>query len=120
MRRLVNADYLILFGNNNRIQVPGKLYNYMGSGIPILYVSNGVDSSLDPCVLAMDHYGVKYRYIDNTPAAIEEALISLAYADRDLPKREHSLPACSWGERARRLSDLLSSVISARKQSAAR
>jgi glycosyltransferase involved in cell wall biosynthesis len=37
---LKKADVLVLFGNRSRLQVPGKLYQYLGALKPILYVKN--------------------------------------------------------------------------------
>lgn len=36
LRWMLAADELLLFGNKGELQIPGKLYNYIGSGTPIL------------------------------------------------------------------------------------
>jgi hypothetical protein len=45
---LVNADVIIVFGNNNYIQIPGKIAHCVASGRPILYFPNVVDIDSDP------------------------------------------------------------------------
>lgn len=34
------ADYLLLFGNKGGVQIPGKVYQYLGSGRPILMIKS--------------------------------------------------------------------------------
>lgn len=45
---LQSYDGLILFGNNNRIQIPGKLADYLAAQKNILYFPNMADENEDP------------------------------------------------------------------------
>ncbi|QWV94802.1 glycosyltransferase [Geomonas oryzisoli] len=55
MSALRNAGALLLFGNSNAIQVPGKLFNYLGSGTPLLYLKNHAHRE-DACAEIIGRY----------------------------------------------------------------
>jgi hypothetical protein len=38
VRRMYEADILVLVGNRSRLQIPAKAFNYLASGRPILYI----------------------------------------------------------------------------------
>lgn len=52
--KLRNADGLLIFGNNNYIQIPGKIPEYLAAGRPLLYFPNVDRVDLDP-TLALIH-----------------------------------------------------------------
>lgn len=39
LRWMMRADYLLLFGNRGIIQIPGKIYQYLGSGKPVIMLN---------------------------------------------------------------------------------
>ncbi|MGO1719404.1 MAG: hypothetical protein ACTHZI_04340, partial [Luteimonas sp.] len=41
------ADVLVNVANDDMTQVPGKFYEYLGSGRPILHLGNGTDPTAD-------------------------------------------------------------------------
>ena len=109
MDKLVGADYLMLFGNNNNIQVPGKLFNYIGSGTPIIYFSNEVY----PVDLVFDYLttsGTRYFVVNNEVLDIMNVIQKLSickkkYINNKL-NSEHD-----WFSRARIISNLLKKYI---------
>jgi len=46
LREMVDADILLLWGNESGIQIPGKVYYYVGSRRPILCMVNSPDDDL--------------------------------------------------------------------------
>lgn len=40
------ADVLLLFGNRGRLQIPGKFYEYIAAGRPVLYISQVPDDPI--------------------------------------------------------------------------
>jgi len=65
-----SADVLLLFGNRGGIQVPGKLYEYMGVARPILLLQ---ECDHDPVVGLLDEYGGRI-VVANEAAAIADQL----------------------------------------------
>jgi hypothetical protein len=50
-------DVLILFGNSTSMQISGKLFNYMGTGMRILYIKNMDKGAYDPTEEILKKYG---------------------------------------------------------------
>ena len=107
MQYLTSADYLLLFGNNNSIQVPGKIFNYVGSETPIIYLANTSNRDTDPCVDILEQSGVKYWYVENSQVAIENLLTKVQNI-RTVNKTRTSLNYnFTWAKRGEELSQLL-------------
>jgi hypothetical protein len=98
---LVSADWLLLVGNKGNLQVPGKLYNYIGAGRPVLMLS---ESMTDPAasILATrpGHLVVPNRCED-----IARALRSLL--DGGSPRRIAAPGDLAWPAVVERLLNLL-------------
>lgn len=59
IRLMEESDVLLLYGNSAPIQVPGKLFNYLASGRPVLYLGK-LERSVDPCMEYLEnHPGVR-------------------------------------------------------------
>lgn len=72
------SDVLVVVGNAGPLQIPGKIYSYLGAPRPILYVGQR-PADTDPAVaLLREHPGVYFAR--NTEASLRE---TLALLDRD-------------------------------------
>lgn len=54
-KELFMSDVLLLFGNSTSFQIPGKLFEYISTGIHILYIKNN-NSSCDPTEQILNDY----------------------------------------------------------------
>lgn len=52
--RMKSADHLLLFGNSGAMQIPGKVFQYIGTGRPIFMTSESMD---DPTLDIIREYG---------------------------------------------------------------
>ncbi len=68
--RMKSADLLLLFGNRGAQQIPGKVFQYIGTGRPIFMTCETPD---DPTAAVVRQYGSS-RVIPNEAAALERAL----------------------------------------------
>jgi glycosyltransferase involved in cell wall biosynthesis len=64
-----SADYLLLFGNKGGIQVPGKIYQYLGAQIPIFLI---YESKADPTLSVVNETNA--TVVENTVPKIVTAL----------------------------------------------
>lgn len=69
-------DVLILFGNSSPLQIPGKLFNYIGTGMRILYIKNMDKEQYDPTEEILNKYG-NAICVENNPYKIANAILSL-------------------------------------------
>jgi hypothetical protein len=84
------SDALLLVQPQTRLQVPGKLFEYLQIGRPILaFILSG-----SPIERILEKSGVPYRcvYADSSVEAFEEAVLSFASLPSD------SVPASVWFE----------------------
>jgi len=77
------ADYLLLFGNKGGIQVPGKVYQYIGTGKPIFMT---VEVEKDPTVKVVLSNPLSI-IIKNESSQILARLISILYHGRAVAPR---------------------------------
>jgi glycosyltransferase involved in cell wall biosynthesis len=54
MKYVVDADFLLLYGNKNSTQVPGKLYEYIGSKAPIITLLGSYEDELSDIMKLID------------------------------------------------------------------
>lgn len=114
IEELIEADVLVLLGNNNSVQTPGKLFEYIGSGTPVLYIKDHNDS-LDDCERHLSLSGRAYWTVRNSVESIEDWLRwavrnqnAIKYAKQTgIPPKED----CSWQARAQSLFDILCRVV---------
>ncbi len=65
---MLSADVIVFFGNNNDIQVPGKIFNCIATGKHILYLkSNGAEK--DSVIQILEQYG-NYSVAENNKESI--------------------------------------------------
>jgi glycosyltransferase involved in cell wall biosynthesis len=71
--QLETCDLLILFGNSSFLQVPGKVYDYIGSLSKILLINNMENYKKDPTFKILTSYGGNY-YCKNEVKEIQNML----------------------------------------------
>ena len=54
---MLSSDVLVFFGNSTPDQLPGKIFNYLPTGKPILYICNIDDDSKDQALEIVKDYG---------------------------------------------------------------
>jgi hypothetical protein len=64
------ADYLLLFGNRGEIQIPGKVYQYIGSGKPIFLMYSSANDPTIEIVSSVEESIV----VDNSVPSITRAI----------------------------------------------
>lgn len=103
LRMQRECDVLINIGNALEAQIPGKLYEYLGSGTPVLHLSSSAD---DPVPAMLDEMGAGWSCPNRTDS-LEEFLMRLR-SDFDRMRSELALdPALvrefGWSSLAERL-----------------
>lgn len=76
LRMQLECDVLVNIGNALEAQIPGKLYEYLGSGKPILHLAS---TGEDPVVPLIAEWGVGWS-CSNSPTVIGELLASMVAA----------------------------------------
>ena len=102
------AHVLVNIANEDHTQVPGKIYEYLGSGRPILHLGNGNDPTA--ALVEQLRRGWICR---NQPDALATLLATLASArahgtlEQGLCLKPHAVQQYSWQHIARQLDSLL-------------
>lgn len=76
VKHMVQSEALCLLGNPGHLQIPGKVYLYLASSRPILYITQ-VTSGIDPTARLLRQFpGILYSHntVDDITAAIERLL----------------------------------------------
>lgn len=112
MKLLQNSQVLLLFGNNNEIQIPGKTFNYIGSQTPILYLSNIANQSMDPTLTVIKDSQVPYWVAENTMSDIRKMILKAVEETKvqniGISKlNNNEIYKYTWEKRAKDLSKLL-------------
>ncbi|MDI3312134.1 MAG: hypothetical protein QJR05_12020 [Thermoanaerobacterium sp.] len=76
LNEMKNCDVLILFGNNSSMQIPGKLFNYIGTGMRILYIKNMDEHEYDDVEEILRKYG-NVTFAQNNVSSVLDAILSL-------------------------------------------
>lgn len=94
------ADNLLLFGNKGGMQVPGKIYQYIGSGQPVFMTCESID---DPTIDILQHVNIAF-IVKNDASAIQSCLESIIGEGAEIPLEGKKHGACfSWPEITERL-----------------
>ncbi|NZA28513.1 glycosyltransferase [Luteimonas sp. SJ-92] len=108
------ADVLVNIANDDMTQIPGKFYEYLGAGRPVLHLGNGADP-----VAAMVGELRRGWACANTDAAIGHRLAALEAAkarrglDEGLALGPEGVEEYGWSRIAARLDSLLREVAGA-------
>jgi len=73
LKEATAADLLILFGNSSNLQIPGKVFDYIGSRTRILLISNNEDYLNDPTHKMLSNFKNNFSVI-NSEEKIKEIL----------------------------------------------
>lgn len=111
-----SADVLISFGNSGGLQVPGKLFDYVGSKKPILWIKGDEN---DPALRYLD--GLEgATIVENDCRQIYPKIKALyhLYEENTLKKTGsmEELPAFSWKNRGKMLNDICDEVMHANRR----
>ena len=102
LKYMLNSHVLLLFGNKNSKQIPGKIYDYFGTNAWIL---NIYGDDKDPIIpLVENHY--KCIGVNNEKENIKEAIVKLASKidDGEYPSEDLNY---EWETVAKRLNKIL-------------
>lgn len=108
-----DADVLLNFGNAQSYQIPGKLYEYLAAGRPILHIRNSND---DPGVDLLKQSGLGV-VVDNDSGSIAAALTALLErwrAGRLSVSESVTLQLQAqhgWRTRAQLISDIIADIV---------
>ncbi len=111
LARQRQADVLVNIANEDPAQVPGKFYEYLGSGRPILHLGPG--ASMADSLLVETGRGWQ---CDNDSDAIAETLRQLRQAKitgtlPSFPTHDESIAAFSWQRLAERIEQHLQTIV---------
>ncbi len=109
LQQMCRAACLIFLSNGDSTQIPGKLYEYLATGIPILAILTG--SERDPCIPLLQRWP-QVRMVGNSCAEIAEALSQLP---GPLPPNV-ATRALSWRNRAEDYLRLIERLTKTRPQ----
>lgn len=82
---IVNSQILLLIGNKNSGQIPGKVYDYLGSKNCIFTILGDEDDPLKDFMFNIDRGPVIYNDKDLIKDKLEEIIVS--HMNNDMPKR---------------------------------
>jgi len=102
-----SADYLLLFGNKGTIQVPGKVYQYIGTGRPVLMTA---ESSKDPTANVLRSCGNSV-VVPNKEESIVEALLKISTGPIALDSSPSVASDYTWPSIADSLARIIESTL---------
>jgi len=115
LQYMKSAHVLILFGNVGRLQIPAKLYQYIGAQRPILMIKKE-KQSLESEIIREINRGL---IVDNDPISIKNALLKLYnwYKENKLDTRFNLeyVDKYSWREIIWQYNKCITTAIKARK-----
>ena len=88
-RILAEADLLLLLAQRQPLQVPNKLYEYLGTGVPILAIADADGETARMLRDVGGHYVVERDTADDIAAALRSAL--MAVGQPAAPATSHDL-----------------------------
>jgi glycosyltransferase involved in cell wall biosynthesis len=88
-RLLADADLLLLLAQSQPLQVPNKLYEYLGTGVPILAVADAEGETARMLHDVGGHFVVEHDTPDEIAAALRSALV--AAGETSVPTRSRAL-----------------------------
>jgi glycosyltransferase involved in cell wall biosynthesis len=107
------AHVLVNIANEDPSQVPGKLYEYLGAGRPVLHLYNQPGDAISELLTTLDRGWSCRNQHDDIQAWLETHGRAIAIGD-ELPSHDAAIDAYSWQSIARQLHDLLVSVVTAK------
>jgi len=110
---MLAADELLLFGNKGELQIPGKLFNYIGSGTPILMLC---ETERDPgAQLLRGMPGA--RLLPNSPQHIAQYLRELLLRGRRTSRRAQpaGTEAFAWPSIAKALVTRMEALVAGKR-----
>ena len=111
------ADVLVNIANDNPCQVPGKVYEYLGAGRPILHTGNIVPEDVSAGLVLGRRRGWVCAGRDEAEALLRTLLSCKRDGTLDLPELDLG-GACvaefSWRHQAQRLATMLESLAGGR------
>lgn len=90
--RMKSADYLLLFGNAGNLQIPGKVFQYIGTGRPVFMTCESDD---DPTVDVLRQYG-RATIVPNRTSDLASALGRVLADDATTDSPVHNHEQFSW------------------------
>ena len=87
-RILAEADLLLLLAQRQPLQVPNKLYEYLGTGVPILAVADAEGETARMLHDVGGHYVVERDTADDIAAALRSALMAAGQPAAPIASRD--------------------------------
>jgi hypothetical protein len=110
-----NCDVLLSIGNAQPFQVPGKTYEYLGAGAPILHVSSAATDEAGALITRVRAGWVVQNNADSIERVLRE--IHARWADGALPsiflRDERTIAGFAWSERAARYKEVIDRSVEA-------
>jgi glycosyltransferase involved in cell wall biosynthesis len=106
MQQIVNADLLLSIGFSAGVQVPGKLFEYLRAGRPIL----ALDRPGGAVARVLARAGGDYRLVPRDDARAIEAALSAAFADHAAGRAPRAVPDIEPFRRRRLTADLAAAL----------
>lgn len=108
------SDCLLLQGNNGSLQIPGKVYNYLATNAPIVYI--GEEAAInDPTHRLLINYPNVHCYSkhEDSPYELEKIVRNLVSEHSTITKiKDHrSMQGYSWEEIGQEFSEIVCSSI---------
>ncbi|WP_083490184.1 glycosyltransferase [Stenotrophomonas daejeonensis] len=109
------ADVLVNIANDNPCQVPGKIYEYLGSGRPIIHVGNVVESDVSAALIRGRRRGWVCGNDREAMAGLLEALAERKRAGRldsiDLDLDDRVVAEFGWSQVARHMAAMMERLV---------
>lgn len=102
LARMKGADGLLLFGNQGAMQIPGKIFQYFGTGRPVFMI---FESEEDPTVDAVRRYG-RAILVQNAEASLAAALRDFVTGGGQLTNIETDCLQFSWPSIVKKLLEI--------------
>lgn len=109
-----SCDLLLSIGNLQSVQIPGKIFEYLGVGAPILHIST---AHADEAGELIKNLGAGWT-VYNDPILIENTILYIydlwkrGILESALKRNQRDIEEYSWSRRAIRVKDLIEKTIS--------
>ena len=104
---LTQSDVLVLLGNASDLQIPGKLFQYIGARKPILYIKNSPTNKYDEVQTILSGSGISHLTVETTGPLNAKAVGDyLVEAAGRRPPSRIAIASHSWDQRADRILEL--------------
>jgi len=106
VRTLCDADGVLVFGNNNYIQVPGKIAQCIGARRPILYLPNVEDVDRDPSFEVLKRIIVEGVFVCRNRSEFDAAL-TFVREKKSIVVNEAAMCELNWNVIGRNLVNVI-------------